>query len=302
MSYFLTLVGSKASPRLTLDLLAPVFSLLPEARFKAWLAPGRAGDIALGAAPLPSPVRVSLREVLDPLAVDMFVTVAKDRRKKALVADMESTMVAFEALDEMARVRGFQEEIKAITARAMNGEIGFRAALAERVRLLEGTPVGVLAGVLDTMKGTLNPGARALVATMKANGAICILATGGFTYFASWVAGALGFDAFHANVLDIADGRVSGRLCEPVLGSEAKHEILLSTCRDNGFAPGQVLAIGDGANDIPMLITAEGAGGMGIGYRPKPVVEQAVSNSIIYGDFCAALYAQGYNEEEIHAL
>lgn len=294
MSFILTLVASQESPVLTARDVAPALSL-PGAEMRRWLAPERACDIAMPERPEPSAVE-ALRAAFDPLSVDLFVTRAENRRKTLLVADMESTMVAFEALEEIAAFLNIKDKIKAITDRAMNGELDFRAALAERIGLLKGVPESALAGVFEGMKGTINPGARDLVATMKAHGARCVLVTGGFTYFAEWVAQALGFDSCHANPLEIEDGKISGRLVEPVLGPDAKLGYLHRYCENPGISLADAMTIGDGANDIPMLLAAQEAGGLGIGYRPKPAIAKAgIVNRIVHGDLTAALFAQGYS-------
>lgn len=296
MSFILTLVASQESPVLTARAIAPALSL-PGADMRRWLAPERACDIAVAERPEPLAIE-DLRSVFDPLAVDLFVTRAENRQKTLLVADMESTMVAFEALEEIAAFLNIRDKIKAITDRAMNGELDFRAALAERTALLKGVPERALAEVFEGMKSTVNPGARDLVATMKAHGARCVLVTGGFTYFAEWVAREIGFDACHANPLEIEDGKISGRLVEPVLGPDAKLGYLHRYCKDPGISPADAMTIGDGANDIPMLLAAQEAGGLGVGYRPKPAIAKAgIVNRIVHGDLTAALFAQGYRRE-----
>lgn len=298
MSFAITLVASDQSPALTDRQLAPLRDVLEEIGPWRWLAPGRACD-AVGktaTTPPPAPEKIeALRQICDPLAVDIFVTGAENRRKSLLVADMESTMVAFEALEEIAVFLNLKEKIKEITDRAMNGELDFHQALAERVSLLQGVPLSALETVREAMKTTINPGAAALVSTMKAAGARCILVTGGFSFFAQWVAQTLGFDACHANSLDLQDGKLSGTLSGPVLGPEAKRDCLQSYCRAGGITPAEAMTIGDGANDIPMLQAAQEAGGLGVGYHPKPAIARAgIINRITHGDLSAALFAQGY--------
>lgn len=297
MPFVLTLVAPAGSSVLTERTVVPALDALTGARMRRWLAPGRACDIALRDRPDGATID-GLRGLFDPLSVDLFVTGAENRQKKLLVADMESTMVAFEALEEIAAFLNIKDKIKAITDRAMNGELDFRAALAERVGLLKGVPESALAGVFEGMKDTINPGARNLVIAMKANGAHCVLVTGGFTCFAEWVARELGFDACHANPLEIEGGKISGRLVEPVLGPDSKLEYLRRYCEERGISPADAMTIGDGANDIPMLLAAQEAGGLGVGYHPKPAIAKAgLVNRIVHGDLDAALFAQGYRFE-----
>lgn len=238
------------------------------------------------------PDMAAVRAVLAAVRVDCFVTAEKNRRRKLLVADMDSTIVTSETLDEMAALAGIKDKIVPITERAMRGEIGFADALRERVAMLAGVRASVLDDVLR--KTALSPGAAVLVATMKAHGAHCILASGGFTVLTSAVAAQCGFHAHHGNILEVADGKLTGRVAEPILNGAAKRDILNETAAMLRIGTELTMAIGDGSNDLPML----GAAGLGIGYRPKPVVSQGVDNCILYGDLTAALYAQGYREDE----
>lgn len=262
-----------------------------------WLDEGRAADLPLnGRKPSADKVR-DARTMLDAQGIALFVQETEGRRKSLLLADMESTMVDFEALDELAKKAGAFDQIAKITAKAMNGEMDFRQALEERVRALKGLPVSHLEKALQTMMKKINPGAQSLVAKMKKNGAVCVLVTGGFTYFAQPLADHLGFDACHANSLEITGGKLTGRVEEPILDREVKLKCLQTYCGIRGIPASDVLAIGDGANDIPMLQAA----GLGIGYCPKPAVSKAVLNIIPKGGLDAALYAQGYRKSEIVA-
>lgn len=299
-SCFIVLVASSETPVLEQDDVAAALVVL-SAPLSAclWLAPGRACEIALSAWP-DSKVISTLREKCDARAIDFFLVPAENRRKRLLVADMESTIVLFEALEEMADFLKIKHKIKSITDRAMNGEIDFREALAQRLKLLAGVPESYVRGVLEGMKKTVSPGARELVSTMKKHGATCVLVTGGFTYFSDWVARELGFDASHANILDIKGGKLSGNLVGPVVGPEAKLNHLLEYCERLGVGPAEAMTVGDGANDLPMLRAAQDAGGLGVGYRPRAAVERAgIVNLILHGDHRAALYAQGYRADEI---
>ncbi len=219
----------------------------------------------------------------------MLLTRARGRRKGLLVADMDSTVVSSETLDELAVRAGVGERVAAITARSMNGEIDFAGALRERVALLR--RASTRQRWTRTWAGTrLTPGARTLVATMRAHNATTALVSGGFTWFTARVAAACGFDIHHANQLGIEAGRLTGRVAEPILGREAKLESLRSLAGSRGLRLAATLAVGDGANDLDMLREA----GVGIAFHAKPVVAAAVSNRIDHADLRALLFAQGY--------
>jgi phosphoserine phosphatase len=255
-----------------------------------WVVPGRVAEVEI-AAPPPRAFLDDLRARLD--GVDVFATPRAGRAKRLLIADMDATIVEGETLDELAARAGIGEKVAAITARAMAGELDFRAALAERVGLLAGLPESALADTLAAMR--LTPGAGELVAGMRAAGATCVLVSGGFTFFTGAVARRCGFHAHHGNVLEVRDGVLTGRVAEPVLDKDTKLTLLTQYVADLGLAPADVLAIGDGANDIPMLRAA----GLGIGFRPKPAVAAAVDAHIVHGDLTAALYAQGLGPEGV---
>ncbi|MGY6410428.1 MAG: phosphoserine phosphatase SerB [Alkalilacustris sp.] len=258
-----------------------------------WLAEGEAAEIALPA--LPEDAQGAWAE-LQARGVDLALQPAEGRRKRLLLADMDSTMIGQECIDELAVVAGIGPQIAAVTARAMNGELEFEAALRERVAPLRGLDAGVIERVLAE-RITCTPGGRELVATMRAHGATCVLVSGGFTAFTAAVTAWLGFDAHRANLLEIADGRLTGRVAEPILGREAKRAALEEYCGTLGIEPADVLAIGDGANDLDML----GAAGMGIAMHAKPAVAAACRLRIHHGDLTAALYLQGYSRAEFAA-
>ncbi len=215
------------------------------------------------------------------------------RRKRLLIADMDSTILMGESLDELAGYAGIQEEIAAITARAMNGELDFRAALRLRVGKLRGLPETAIAATLARME--LMPGAIAFVATMRAHGAYCALVSGGFEPFARAVRAEVGFDADFSNRLEIAGGALTGQVHEPILDKDAKLQTLTRLASARGIPLAATLAIGDGANDLPMLQAA----GLGIAFCAKPAVAAAARVRLSGGDLRAALYAQGYREAEI---
>ncbi|HEY0212216.1 MAG TPA: phosphoserine phosphatase SerB [Paenirhodobacter sp.] len=226
---------------------------------------------------------------LQGLAVDLVVQPAQGRRKQMLLADMDSTMIQQECIDELADVAGVGARVKQITARAMNGELDFEGALTERVGLLRGLPEGVIQQVIDE-RLTFMPGGHDLLNTMKANGAYCALVSGGFTAFTGYVAQALGFDENRANVLVVEDGHLTGVPSRPILGREAKVQAFHEISARLGLRADQVMAVGDGANDLGMLHLA----GAGVALHAKPAVAAQCDIRINHGDLSALLYIQGY--------
>ena len=223
----------------------------------------------------------------------MVVQPLEGRRKRLLVADLESTIIENEMLDELADFVGMRAQIAEITRRAMNGELDFAAALAERVALLRGLPISVLDEAAERIR--MMPGARSLVATSRAAGVHTALVTGGFAVFAEPVAASLGFDRVVANHLDIADGRIAGTVRTPIVDRDAKRDALVALAAEEGVPLAATLAVGDGANDLPMLQTA----GLGVAFHAKPAVAAAARWRIEHADLTALLYAQGYREAEI---
>ncbi len=256
-----------------------------------WLAPGKAFDIPFAGDP--DAVRAALRAVNDEWLLDVNIISATNRRKKLLVADMDSTIIACECIDELADMAGIKPKVAAITERAMRGEIDFPAALRERVALLHGLAVGELDRVYRE-RVRLNPGARIMTATMRAHGARTLLVSGGFTYFTSRVAAEAGFQENQGNHL-LDDGVVlTGKVGEPILGREAKLKALQDAVARFGIGFDDAVAIGDGANDLDMIRRA----GLGVAYHAKPVVAAAAGCSISHGDLTTVLYLQGYRAEE----
>jgi len=257
-----------------------------------WLSQGRAFDIPfLGEL---ASVRTSARAAVENVACDINIVSTQRRRKKLLVADMDSTIISCECLDELADQAGLKPRIAAITERAMRGEIAFEAALRERVGMLKGLDLAALETTFRE-RVKLNAGAKALVATMKAHGARTCLVSGGFTYFTERVAREAGFDDQQANVL-LDDGSVlTGQVREPILGREAKLVALEDEVAKLGIGFEDALAVGDGANDLAMIQRA----GLGVAYHAKPVVAEAAGASIIHSDLMALLYLQGYRDDEI---
>jgi phosphoserine phosphatase len=230
---------------------------------------------------------------LQELEVDLVIQPADGRRKRMLLADMDSTMIRQECIDELAAEAGVGAHVAAITARAMNGELDFEAALRERVGLLKGLDAGVIDKVLAN-RITFMPGGRELVATMKRHGAYAALVSGGFTAFSRRVAGALGFDENRANELLVHDGKLTGTVAEPILGRDAKVRALEEISAMMGLVHAQVMAVGDGANDLGMLRLA----GAGVALHAKPVVAAQCDIRINHGDLTALLYIQGYSRAE----
>ncbi len=255
-----------------------------------WLDPGVAAEFDLGAVP---ENRWEVWEGLQALRIDMVVQRAEGRKKRFLIADMDSTMIRQECIDELADEAGVGARVADITARAMNGDLDFEGALRERVRLLKGLPEGVIAQVLRD-RITLMPGGKVLLATMKANGAYAALVSGGFTAFTSAIAATLGFDENRANTLHVEGAKLTGTVAEPILGKEAKLQALNEITARLGITPAQALAVGDGANDLPMLLAA----GTGVALHAKPRVQAECEVRVNHGDLTALLYLQGYSRAE----
>jgi phosphoserine phosphatase len=264
---------------------------------EGWLAEGEAWEALLarpddlGSHDLMSRVAAVLGT--RPIDANLVHADLATRRKRLLIADMDSTIIGQECIDEMGDVLGIKARIAAITERAMRGELDFEGALRERMSLLAGLGEADLQHIFDT-RITLTPGARTLVATMRANGAFAALVSGGFTFFTSRVAKAVGFDIDRANQLEMADGCLTGRVAEPILGREAKLSALQAFARERGIDAPLTLAVGDGANDLAMIRAA----GLGVAFRAKPVVAAEAHASIVHGDLTGLLYLQGYRKRE----
>jgi len=259
-----------------------------------WLAPGTACDIPFDDI-RPDQARAALAAALGKLPVDIVAQKRGGRRKDLLVADMDATIVVGETLDELAAHAGLKERIAAITARAMRGEIDFRDALRERVAMLKGLPVEALQQTLRATR--LMPGARALVRTMRRHGAYTVLVSGGFHFFTDEIATLVGFHANEANELLIRDGRLTGKVAEPILDRDAKLATLERVARERDVPMSDTMAVGDGANDLPMIRAA----GLGVAFHAKPVVEAEAPVAIRHGDLTALLYMQGYRAEEFES-
>jgi phosphoserine phosphatase len=286
-----------ASDTLHAGALDKARAVLPRAQPATWLAQDIAADIPF----IPKSeidqraLAVRLREAIGG-TIDVVVQPLAHRRKKLFLADMDSTMIDQECIDELAAYLGLKEHVAKITERAMRGEIAFEPALRERVALLEGLAAGVVDEVIEKHI-TLTPGARTLVMTMRAHGAHTCLVSGGFTLFTTRIAAMVGFDETYANTLALEGDKLSGRVEEPVFGRAAKLATLRELRARLGLSREETLVAGDGANDLDMILEA----GLGVAYHAKPKVAEAAGARIDHADLTALLYAQGYGREEFVA-
>jgi phosphoserine phosphatase len=297
MTHVATLISDPAAAALDQAALARARELLPGAAEPRWLAERIAAELPFTpAGENDNGARACaerLRQALADRPIDAVVQLGGERRKRLLIADMDSTMIGQECVDELADKVGLKPRVAAITERAMRGDIAFAPALRERVALLEGLPVSTIDDVIaERIK--LTPGGRTLVATMRAHGAHTCLISGGFTLFAERIAAMLGFDECRANKLVVSNARLAGKVEEPILGREAKLAALKELTARLGLSPDATLAVGDGANDLAMLLAA----GLGVAYRAKPLVAAQAHARIDHGDLTALLYLQGYRREE----
>jgi len=286
----LCLIANPAEPILT---SAMVESVQRETHGEInWLAQGIACEIV--APSDPKPVETA-RDVLGPLPVDVGLVPLANRRKQLLVADMDSTMIEQECIDELADALGIKPQVAEITDRAMRGELDFKQALDTRVALLQGLERRVVEEIRRE-RITLAPGGRALVHTMKAFGAHTVLVSGGFTLFAEYFAKRIGFDAFAANVLEFdAEDRLTGKVLEPIVDKTTKLSRLVSEANERDIPMARTMAVGDGANDLDMILAA----GLGVAVHAKPVVAEQAAVQIDHSDLTALLYLQGYTDEDI---
>jgi phosphoserine phosphatase len=295
MTHVATLVTPEDGPVLDNAVIARAAAFLPNAAGLKWLAPQVAADIPF--APVdpidPREVADEIRTALARLPIDVFIQPRAHRRKKLLLADMDSTMIRQECIDELADFVGLKDKVSAITERAMRGEIEFEPALRERVALLRGLEHKIVERILDE-RIVLTRGGRTLVQTMRANGAHTVLVSGGFTVFTEKIAAAIGFHETRANVLMIDGKFFAGTVNEPILGREAKVATLIELRSKLGLNRAETMAIGDGANDLAMLEEA----GLGIAYHAKPAVAAAAHARVEHCDLTALLYAQGYRHSE----
>jgi phosphoserine phosphatase len=284
MASIVVLIADPATAPLDAALVAALARALKGA--PVWLAEAEAVEIESGLTPGEALARAGA--IVGAARVDLAALPPQRRQKRLLIADMDSTVITVECIDELADFAGIKAEVAAITRRAMNGELDFRSALTERVALLRGLPEGVLEEVWRE-RVRLMPGARTLVRTMKARGAVTALVSGGFDFFTGRVRQEAGFDHDLANRLEMVGGRLTGRLVGPVLDQRDKLRALERLLLDHGLSPLDALAVGDGANDLPMLAAA----GLGVAFRAHPRVAAATAVNVRHGDLTALLYLQG---------
>ena len=290
MTHVATLISAPARPALDDAAIAIAVGVLATAQAPRVLDPGIAADIPFtpGGAD-DKAITERLRAALKEFSLDVVVQPSAGRRKKLFIADMDSTMIGQECIDELADYAGLKAHVAAITERAMRGEIAFEPALRERVALLKGLPLSVVDDVI-AKRITLTPGGRALVNTVRRDGAYTCLVSGGFTLFTGRIGAMIGFDENRGNTLLAENGRLAGTVAEPILGREAKLATLIELRERLKLAPEETLAIGDGANDLAMVEAA----GLGVAYHAKPKVAAAAQARIDHGDLTALLYLQGY--------
>jgi phosphoserine phosphatase len=294
MSHVLSLIAAETKALSTTDLdhaRRALETAGAEPGTPDWLSPGEACDIAFEGAP--DAALAAVRGAFSDKPSDVNVVPAAPRRKKLFFADMDSTMIGQECIDELAAELGLREHVAAITERAMRGEIAFEPALRERVALLKGLPLDVVGQVLAT-RITLTPGGQTLVATMRASGAHTVLVSGGFTLFASEIAARLGFHENRANRLITDDSSFAGLVAEPILGRAAKQESLAELTETLALKRDETLAIGDGANDSGMIELA----GLGVAYHAKPALRAAADAIIDHADLTGVLFLQGFRRDE----
>ena len=292
MALVATLVANPSNPVLN-PAIAEQAAEAVEASGLYWLADGVACDIALRDGTDGQAAEANILAVIAGAPIDLVIQEQETRRKKLLIADMDSTMIGQECIDELAAEVGLKEKVAAITARAMNGEIAFEPALRERVALLKGLPISVVDEVI-ARRITLTPGGQELIATMKSKGHYTALVSGGFTVFTGPIAATLGFDENRANTLLDDGGILSGFVAEPILGKQAKVDALNEISARLGISPKEALAVGDGANDLGMLQLA----GSGVALHAKPTVAAQAQMRINHADLTALLYIQGYRKTD----
>lgn len=295
MNHILTLICNPQTAILTNESQAMATSCLSQLGAETadanWLAHGIACDIPFCGLDI-KVAEANMQHKFQGFPIDIIAQKSANRRKKLLVADMDSTMIMGETLDDLAEFAGYKDEVAAITRLAMNGELRFVDALKQRTKLLEGLS---LTNLKKTMAGIkLTPGGKVLVQTMKENGAVTMLISGGFTYFTDRVRDMIGFDKAKGNNFEISDNKLTGKVLEPIIDKSAKLMILKNFAAEFGIAKMDTIAAGDGANDLPMLMAAD----IGVAYHAKPAVSKLARVRINHGDLTALLYIQGYRAEE----
>lgn len=294
MDHILTLLSNPGKTILTPEIAERARrALVGESGPVDWLADRIACEVPF-AGMSPRAATAAARRALDGVLVDVVAQPRAGRRKRLLAADMDSTIITVETIDELAALAGVGDKVRAITERAMAGALDFSASLRARVALLEGLEESALERVFrDAVR--LTPGARTLARTMRGHGAHTVLVSGRFTYFTSRVAALAGFNAKQGNRLEVDNGRLTGCIVEPIINRDGKQRALESLASDRGLAPADTMAVGDGANDIGMLRVA----GLGVAFRAGTAVTEEAAACVDHGDLTALLYLQGYRESEI---
>ncbi len=293
MSQTLTLISSLENACLTDGVIEQLSGTLQSPAY--WiLYPKVASDFQLPDDVTKNQALEIAKNLIGDLPIDVIVQASENRRKKLFLADMDSTIIGQECIDELAAEVGVKDQVAAITEAAMNGEIDFEGALKDRVALLSGLEDGIVTKVMED-RITINSGAREALAVMRANGTHTALVSGGFTVFASEIATEVGFHEFHANILISENGKFNGEVAEPVFGQQAKLDQLNRMVNEKRVSLGETIAIGDGANDLPMLMNA----GTGIAFHAKPTVAAQADVIINHGDLTSLLFAQGYTKADI---
>jgi phosphoserine phosphatase len=289
-----TLIANPSEPAVTDEIVARAARALGQETEQVILARGIAADLVTSGSQDVKAVEAALRTALDGQPIDIVVQPLAARRKRLFLADMDSTMIGQECIDELADYVGLKAEVSEITERAMRGEIAFEPALRERVALLKNLPVNVVGEIIEK-RITLTPGGPALVRTMRANGAYTCLVSGGFTLFTGPIGTKISFHEDRSNRLILDGEKLAGLVEEPILGREAKLATLIELRTRFGLAPHETMAVGDGANDLAML----GEAGLGVAFRAKPAVAAAAHARLDHADLTALLYVQGYQADEI---
>ena len=293
MSFTLTIISAPEKPAVDAGLVAKIRSIIKVDTDFVWLMEGVACDFVIPHHPDYANLQAELHVMLADAGVDMALQPSEGRKKKLLLADMDSTMIQQECIDELADEVGLKEKVSTITARAMRGEIDFEPALKERVALLKGLNLSIV-DKLFAERITYTPGGKALVGTMKANGAYCALVSGGFTHFTARVRSEVGFDEDRANRLIDIDGTLTGEVAMPILGKDAKRARLHELVKEHNVQMSETMAVGDGANDLAMIMDA----GAGVALHAKPAVAAQAQFKIDHGDLTALLFLQGYKAED----
>ncbi len=292
-SYALTLIGNAESAPLDPVHIEQVFQCLDLPAETDWLAEREACDLFIDSRLSAEAITRKARDVLAGSSIDAVCTLNKGRRKKLLISDMDSTVIDQECIDELADAIGLGLQIREITASVIRGDISFSEALRKRLGLMKGMDKKILENVYE-QRISLKTGARTLVQTMRHHGAYCILVSGGFTYFTSRIAARLGFHDHQGNELIFHHGKLTGEVQNPILGSSSKLKTLITLCDEKSLTPSDVLAVGDGANDIKMIRAA----GLGVAFHDTGNLRKQSRASIDYGDLTALLYIQGFRKSE----